>query len=765
MPLRAYTPLTLVNQRVGPTIDDLSAPYFSNRARNTPGPHLNNACREAMKEYTTDRIRNIALVGSTNSGKTLLAEAMLFEGKVIERKGTIEGKNTASDYSEIEQINAKSIFATSLYTEFMDHKLNLFDTPGADDFIGAQLTSLAASDLAVMVVNAQHGVEVGTEILHRRVESAHKPMVLAINQLDHEKANHEATMESINHAFGSKAVVVQYPVNPGTSFNSFIDVLLMKMYSFTGTDGQREELPIPEAEMERAKALNGKLVEAAAENDEALMELYFEKGALTENEIRKGLAIGLASGELYPVFCLSGLRSIGVKRLMEFIIRVGPSPDKPEAPADSEGNPVPCKEEEPTSLFVFRTSNEMHVGEISYFKLTSGTLTENMDLVNVNTGTKERISQIFYVAGKNRAKVSTMHAGDIGATVKLKGTRSNDTLCAPGHERKFPPLQFPHDKFRTAIKPTNEAETDKLSEMLAKAHNEDLTINVEFSKELRQIIVSGQGEHHLNILKWQLENLHKINVEYLPPRIPYRETITKAAQADYRHKKQSGGAGQFGEVHLMIEPYIEGEEPKTKHKINGKELVLNIRDTEELPLEWGGKLVFHNCVVGGAIDARFMPAILKGIMEKMEEGPLTGSYARDIRVFVYDGKMHPVDSNEISFKLAGRNAFRTAFKEAGPKIMEPVYQVEVLVPSDKMGEVMSDLQNRRATILGMDSDKGFERLKALVPLAEMGRYSTALSSLTNGRATYSMAFHSYEHVPGDLQEKLLKAYEETESEE
>lgn len=717
-----------------------------------------------MKTYETRSIRNVTLLGSTDSGKTILTEAMMLEGKLIDRKGTIAGKNTVSDYTEIEQLNQKSIYATPLYTEFMDCKLNIIDTPGADDFVGAVLTALRVSATALMVVNAQHGVEVGTEILARWVEQMHKPMIIALNQLDHEKANYEHAMESLVQSFGNKVVAVQYPVKVGAGFDSFIDVLLMKMYKFTGDTGQREELPIPESEMERAKELHGKLIEAAAENDEKLMELYFEKGSLTEDEIRKGLSAGLALRSVYPVFCVSGLKNIGVKRLMEFIIKVGPSPLDTEVPKNEAGQPVPPDVNAPLQLFVFKTTFEPHIGEVNYFKVMSGKLTENADLLNLNTQTKERFAQIFVAMGKNRTKVSELLAGDIGCTVKLKNTKSGQTLVSGNDGSPFPPFELPNDKYRVAVKPVNEAETEKLGELLNRMHQEDLTINVEFSKELKQIIVSGQGEHHLNTMKWLLTNVHKCDVEFVPPRIPYRETITKVAQADYRHKKQSGGAGQFGEVHLVIEPYEEGMPAPTKYKVNGKEISLNIRDTQEVNLDWGGKLIFYNCIVGGAIDARFLPAIMKGIMEKMEQGPLTGSYARDIRVAVYDGKMHPVDSNEISFKLAGRNAFRAAFKEAGPKIMEPIYDLEVLVPSDYMGDVMSDLQNRRAVIMGMDSDKGFERIQARVPLAEVGRYSTALSSLTGGRATYMMKFSGYEQVPADVQEKLLKAYQDTEEE-
>lgn len=719
-----------------------------------------------MKTYSTDQIRNIALIGNTGSGKTLLAESMMFEGKVIERKGTIEAKNTVSDYTEIEQQNQRSIFSTILYTEFNDRKLNIIDTPGSDDFVGGVITSMYTADTMVMVVNAQYGVEVGTEIFNRHADKLSKPMVIAVNQLDHDKANFEQCIESLKQALGNNRVIIaQYPMGSGESFDGFIDVITMKHYRFNDDTGSREELDIPAEEKEKAEELHNALIEAAAENDESLMEKYFEQGSLTEDEMRSGLTTGINNRQVFPVFCVSGKKNIGTKRLMEFIINVAPDPSLSPMLKNNSKQEITCDAKAPTSLFVFKSIIEPHLGEISYFRVMSGKVTEGMDLTNTVTQTKERLSQLYVVAGKNRAKVTELVAGDIGASVKLKNTKTNHTLCASGLDFTFEPMKFPEPKFRTAIKPKNESEVEKLGELLTRAHQEDPTILVEHSKELKQIIVSGQGEHHLNILKWQLTNLHKLEVEFIPPRIPYRETITKIAQADYRHKKQSGGAGQFGEVHMVIEPYVEGAEDPVKYKVNGKEINLSVRGKEEITLEWGGKLIFYNCIVGGAIDSRFMPAILKGIMEKMEEGPLTGSYARDIRVAVYDGKMHPVDSNEISFKLAGRNAFKEAFRNAGPKIMEPVYDVEVLVPSDRMGDVMSDLQNRRAIIMGMGSEKGFEKINAKVPLAELNKYSTALSSLTSGRATYTMKFASYEQVPSDVQEKLLKAYQEQEEEE
>ncbi len=711
-----------------------------------------------MKKYPTNEIKNIVLLGASGAGKTTLAEAMAYEGRVVDRRGSVETENTLSDYTDIEHQHRRSIFSTVLYTEFNGYKLNVLDTPGADDFCGALFSSFKVADVGVMLLNAQSGFEVGTEIQARYARRHEKPVIAAVNQLDAEKANWEQTVEELRANSEAPIVVVQYPVNPGPGFDSFVDVLMMKMYRFTGDSGQREELPIPPEEMERARELNKALVEAAAENDEALMELYFEKGTLTQDEMRSGIKLGLAKRDLVPLFCLSAKRDIGVKRLMEFVINVAPGPLKAPNFRLVGGGDVQADAGGPVSIFVFKTAVEPHLGEVAFFRVISGTLTEGMELTNMTTGNREKIGQIFVSAGRNRTKVAELCAGDIGCTVKLRATRVNHTLNGPGAEWRINLIGFPKPRFRTAVRAKNSAEEEKLGELLIRATYEDPSIGVEYSKELRQTILSGQGEHHLNILKAQLAGTHRIEVEYLTPRVPYRETITRTAAAAYRHKKQSGGAGQFGEVALVIEPYTEGMAAPTKYRIDGHELAVNVKSTEEVDLEWGGKLVFCSAIVGGAIDARFLPAIMKGIMEKMEEGPLTGSYARDIRVVIYDGKMHPVDSNEISFKLAGRNAFREAFRGAGAQIMEPIYRVEVLVPSDKLGDVMSDLQNRRAVIEGMTSEKGFETLTARVPLAEMNRYSTSLSSLTAGRATYTMTFDGYEQVPAEVQDKLLKAY-------
>jgi elongation factor G len=652
-----------------------------------------------------------------------------------------------------------------LYAEFKNKKINILDSPGLDDFSGGVISSLYAADTAVMTINVQNGVEVGTEIHFRHAEKVNKPMILVVNGLDHEKANFEKSLEMMKERLSHNIILVQYPVNEGNGFNAVIDVLKMKMLRYSKDGGVAEAVDIPAEHADRAAELHGSLVEKAAESDESLMELFFSNDSLSEDEIRKGITKGIISRGMFPIFCVSAKNNIGIDALMEFIISEAPSITDMPLPVNSKGNEVKPNPAGPASVYIFKSSIEEHIGEINYFRVYSGKITENLDVVNSNNSTKERLSQLYVCAGKNRTRVPELHIGDIGAFVKLKNTKTNHTLNVPGNDWKYEGIKFPEPKYRTAIKAQSESDDEKLGEALNKLHLEDPTIIIEYSKELKQIIIHGQGEYHLNIMKWHLDNIYKIPTNFNAPKIPYRETITKSAQADYRHRKQSGGAGQFGEVHMIIEPYEEGSSEVTMQKINGKDIKISVRDKEEITLPWGGKLIYVNSIVGGAIDARFLPAILKGIMEKMEVGPLTGSYARDIRVYVYDGKMHPVDSNEISFRLAGRNAFSQAFKNAGPKILEPVYDVEIMVPSDRMGDVISDLQGRRGMVLGMASEKRFEVIKAKVPLAEMNKYSTALSSVTGGRAIYTMKFAEYAQVPGDVQDAVIKAYSEEEEEE
>lgn len=702
-----------------------------------------------MKEYSNKDIKNVVLLGSSKSGKTTLSEAMLYEGKVIDRRGTVEDKNTVSDNDELEKVNQRSIYATPLYAEFMGKKVNIIDAPGSDDFVGGAISAFRVCENGILVVNAQQGVEVGTSSWIRSADKHKIPLIVAVNQLDGEKADWETTIAALKEELGRKMIIVQFPIATGAGFNGFIDVLTNKYYNFKDANGTREDLDIPADFADQAEMTRQELIEKAAEFDDSLMEKFFEEGTLSEDDIRKGLSLGIRNCEVTPVFCVSAKKDIGVKRLLEFTKNVALSPDVDDT--------------KPASLFIYKNMLEPHLGEVSYFKVMSGVITPGIDLEDPETSNKERFSAIYAVAGTRKEPVDSLRAGDFGCVVKLKNGKSNTTLSAIGSGIVQEKIVYPAPKFRCAIKAKVQQDEQKLGDALKKISSQDPTVVVEYSKELRQTILSGNGEQHINIVKTRLVNEYGVQVELFAPKVPYRETITKVATAQYRHKKQSGGAGQFGEVHLLVCP-AEGE-LNTKFKIDGKETILNIKTSEVTDLEWGGKLEFYNCVVGGAIDLGFMPAILKGIKERMVEGPLTGSYARDIRVFVYDGKMHPVDSKEIAFIIAGRNAFKEAFRNAGPKILEPIYNVEVMTPGEYQGAVMSDIQNRRGILGDLGSDKGFSVLKARIPLAELYRYSTTLSSLTSGSATFTMEFADYQPVPGDVQTKLLAEYEAQDKEE
>lgn len=718
-----------------------------------------------MKVYQTNEIKNIALLGNDGSGKTTLTEALLYESGVIKRRGRITAKNTVSDYFPVEQEYGYSVFSTVYHVEWNGKKLNIIDCPGSDDFVGAAITALNVTDTAVLLLNGQCGPEVGTQNHFRYTEKLGKPVIFLVNQLDSEKCDFDRVLEQLKENYGSKVVPVQYPISTGPDFNSLIDVLLMKKYSWKPEGGEPTIEEIPAEEMEKAQAWHKILVEAAAEHDETLMEKFFESDSLTEDEMREGIRKGLIARGMFPVFCVCAGKDMGVRRLMEFLGNVVPFVDEMPVVHNTRGVPVPPDANGATSLYFFKTAVEPHIGDVQYFKVMSGVVHEGDDLTNADRGSKERMAQLYVCAGSIREKVEELRAGDIGCTVKLKDVKTGNTLNGKDCDNRFNFIKYPNPKYTRAIKPVNEADMEKMMSILNRMREEDPTWVIEQSKELRQILVHGQGEFHLRTLKWRLENNEKLPVQFIEAKIPYRETITKAARADYRHKKQSGGAGQFGEVHLIVEPYYEGMPAPDVYRFNGQEFKVTVKGTETIDLEWGGKLVFINSVVGGAIDVRFMPAILKGIMSRMEQGPLTGSYARDVRVIVYDGKMHPVDSNEISFMLAGRHAFSEAFKNAGPKILEPIYDVEVFCPSDKLGDVMSDMQGRRGMIMGMSSEKGYEKLAAKVPLKEMSNYSTALSSLTGGRASFIMKFASYELVPTDVQTKLMKEFEEQEKDE
>jgi elongation factor G len=709
-----------------------------------------------MPEFDTSHVKNIVLLGHAGSGKTTLAECMLYEAGLITRRGTIEERNTTGDYHELEQERGNSIFSKLMHSKWRGYKINIIDTPGYDDFTGEVISALRVADTGVMLINAVMGVEVGTDIIWDYTEKFKTPMIFGVNKLDDDNADFDKTVREAKNHFGSKVVVVQYPRQQGAGFHEIIDVLRMTMYKFRDTGGKPDKLPIPDEEKAKADELHKELIEAVASNDETLMEKYFDKGELDEDEMKNGLKKAMINHDLFPLFCLSASRNMGSGRLMGFIDNVCPSANEMPPQTTKAGEKLSCDANGPACIFIYKTVSEPHVGELSFFKVYSGTIKSGMELVNESTGVSEKINQLFIVEGNKRTSVNELVAGDIGATLKLKNTHVNNTLHARGKNYELHPIEFPPPNMSMAIEATKKGEEEKLSQALHQLREEDPTLIVEVSAELKQILVHCQGDMHLAVAKWKIEHGHKVEVKFIRPRIPYRETIRKMAEANYRHKKQSGGAGQFGEVFMRIEPWHEGmPDPKG----------LNVRGRDEYPLDWGGKLVFFNCIVGGAIDTRFLPSILKGVMEKMQEGPLTGSYVRDVRVSVYDGKMHPVDSNDISFKIAGLQAFRQAFQQADPQILEPVYHVEVLCPDDITGAVMGDLQTRRAIVEGIDTEGHFQKIIARVPLAEMHDYSSSLRSITQGRAKFKMHFREYAPVPFEIQRKLSDEYNKTVKEE
>ncbi|HYV94859.1 MAG TPA: elongation factor G [Chitinophagales bacterium] len=703
-----------------------------------------------MKVYDDKHIKNIVLLGASKSGKTTLAETMMFEAGLINRRGSVEEGNTVSDYHEIEQQRGTSVYATLMHTEWKDYKINIIDTPGLDDFIGEVIAGVRVADTGVLVLNAQYGVEVGTELIWNYVDQYNKPIIFAINHLDHEKSNFDETVDQGKKRFGKAFTLMQYPLNEGTGFDAIIDLLKMTMYKFGANGGKPEKLPIPDSEKARAEELHNQLVEIAAENDEKLMELYFEKGTLDEDEMRLGLKTGMMKHTVFPVFCISAKKDMGTGRLMGFIDNVAPSASEMPAEKTEEGQEFPCDPKGQTVVFIYKSLIEPHLGNLSLFKVMSGELSAGMDLTNAEHNSSERINQLFIVDGKNRNPINKLVAGDLGATLKLKNTQTNQTLYGKGNEVKIAPIEFPQPRISVAIVAKNKNDDEKISSVLADIHREDPTLLIEYSRELKQVLLHGQGELHLQATKWRLEHIYKMSVEFERMKIPYRETIKKEARTTYRHKKQSGGAGQFAEVAMMIEPFREG------YKVPGD---LTLRGKEEIDLDWGGKLMYHNCIVGGAIDTRFLPSILKGVMDKMTEGPTTGSYVRDINVYIYDGKMHPVDSNDTAFKIAGTMAFKEAFRQADPKVLEPIYDLEILVPEEQMGDVMGDLNTRRAIIMGMDSQGVYQVIKARAPLSELDKYSNTLRSITQGKASFKLRFAEYQLVPGEIQKKLAEEYQ------
>ncbi|MFZ1799414.1 MAG: elongation factor G [Chitinophagaceae bacterium] len=709
-----------------------------------------------MPEFDTSHVKSIVLMGHAGSGKTTLAECMLFEAGLISRKGNIAEKTTISDFHTLEQERRNSIFSTLLHTKWRGYKINIIDTPGYDDFSGEVVSALRVADTGVMLLNAVAGVEVSTDILWQYAENFKTPLIFAVNKLDDEHADFDKTVQEAKNHFGNKITVVQYPLKQGKDFRNIIDVLRMTMYHFKDNGGKPEKMPIPESEKEKADNLHRELIEAVAANDENLMEKYFDLGELDEDDMKTGLKKAMIQRDIFPLFCLSAERNMGSGRLMGFIDNVCPSANEIPPQIAKNGEKVICDANEPPCIFIFKTTNESHVGELSFFKVYAGTVKSGMELENENTGVTEKLNQLFLIEGNKRINVNELVAGDIGATLKLKNTHVNNTLHAKGKNRELPPIQFPKSNMTISVESVKKGEEEKLSLALHQLRDEDPTLIVEYSPELKQLLIHCQGDMHLAVAKWKMENQYKVDVKFSKPKIPYRETIRKMADANYKHKKQSGGAGQFGEVYMRIEPWYEGiPEPQG----------LNVRSRDTYDLDWGGKLVFYNCIVGGAIDTRFLPSILKGVMEKMHNGPLTGSYVRDVRVCVYDGKMHAVDSNDISFKIAGLQAFRQAFQSADPQLLEPISKVEVWCPEDLTGAVMGDLQSRRALVEGIEAEKNFQKIIAKVPQAEMEGYSSSLRSITQGRAKFNKSFFEYAPVPFELQKKLVDEYSKLKADE
>jgi len=695
-------------------------------------------------ESNFKNIKNVVLLGHSGCGKTSFAETMLFESQAISRMGSVLEKNTVSDYTNIEKERGNSIFSTLMHAVWKDSKINIMDTPGYDDFVGEVISSLKVADTALLLINTAHGVEVGTELIWEHIEKYQTPSILVFNQIDHEKADFDSTLEQAVQRFGPKLIPFQYPIK--TDHLAIVDALRMVMYEFDSNGGKPTKKEIPANELARAKEMHNKIVEAAAENEEGLMEKYFEAGTLTEEELTMGLKIALAHQQIFPIFCCSATKNSGSGRIMGFINDIAPSPWECPPAKLTDGQTLACDPNDPnTRIFIFKTITEPQVGLVSYFKVYAGTLQTGADLHNLDKQNSERLGQIFVAEGKNRFPITKLQAGDIGVAVKLKDTHTNNTLATKAQSAKITPIEFPEPRIRTAIVPPGKSDMEKLIRVLHQIEEEDPTIKVEQNAQLKQTILYGQGQLHLDIIKYRIEKVHNLHLQFERPKIPYRETITRMAEESYRHKKQSGGSGQFAEVHMRIEPFEEGMPDPAG---------LTVKNREVEPLEWGGSLAFYWCIVGGSIDAKYANAIKKGIMQKMQNGPLSGSHCQNIRVSVYDGKMHSVDSNDMAFMLAASNCFRQAFEKAHPQLLEPIYDVEIICPDAVMGDIMSDLQTRRAIIQGMDTAGHYQKIKAKVPLMELYQYSSTLRSISQGIAKHSRAFSHYAPLPAELQAKI-----------
>src|SRR5438876_327720 len=685
-----------------------------------------------MQTYQPSDSRNLAIVGHASSGKTMLSEAMLGCAGVIHRMGSIAGATTVSDYHESERQRNISVQASLLHTKWIGKKFNDIDTPGYLDFSSEGLGALRVGDFALVVIHATHGMGVGTDKVWKYATQYGIPKIIVVNAMDKENADFDKILTQAKERFGSHVFPMNLPINPGPGFNQVLDVLRSELVTYArDASGKFQEAPATGAWEERVKQLHKELIEHIAESDDSLLEKFFDQGGLSEEELRANLHAAVQKQLLIPIFCASGETNVGVARLMDFIAKYGSSPvDRQNVKAlDSSGRDVEVslKDAEPT-LYVFKTMSEAQFGELSFFRLYSGAVSVGMDLHNSDRKITERVGQIYILNGKNRTPVNSLNAGDIGAVVKLKDTHTGNTLCSPRRPVSLAKVVYPKPNIHAALKLNSQGEEDKVARGLAALHEEDPTFLFQVDSELHQTVISAQGELHLEVIAERLRKRYNVHVDLIEPRVRYRETIKTKGDSKYRHKKQTGGAGQFAEVWMRIEP--------------------KPRDTG---------LEFHQSLAGQNVDRVFVPSVEKGVHKAAEEGILAGYRVVDVKVDFYDGKMHPVDSKDIAFQIAGYFAFKESFMAARPCLLEPIYQVEIRIPEDAMGKVMGDLSSRRGKIHGMDMDGGFQLIKAHVPAKELYRYSSTLRSLTGGRGVHSEEFSHYEEMPRDQEQKVIEA--------
>ena len=689
-----------------------------------------------MKEYTVDKIRNIALVSHGTVGKTSLAEAMLFSAGETNRLGTIDDGTTISDYSPDEIDRKISISSTMLHLGWKNHKINILDTPGYSDFIGEVIGAFQVVDMAVVLLNGVAGIEVGTETVVRLAEENQIPRIFFVNRLDKEHANFNKVYEMTKERFGNAVAVLQFPANEGEAFDSVVDILKMKLLKFEkNKSGKFTEQPIPEDFADRAVELRNALMETVSENDEELLDIYCDVGELTDEQLKTGLRKQVVAGNIIPLICGSAATNMGVHQLLDMIINIGPSPlDRPKVegvkPQTEEKISRDISIDAPLSALVFKTISEPHVGELSFFKVFSGSMKTGNEVLNATKGSTEKIGQIYLMNGKNRKEIGQVNVGDFGAIVKLRDTSTADTLCDKSNPILLPEIKFPEPVIRVAVEPKAKGDEEKISTGLHTIQDEDPTFKVVVDPELKQTIIHGQGELHLDIIIKRLKEKYGVEVDVVEPRIPYRETIKGAAEGAHKYKKQSGGRGQYGDVSLKLEPQ-----------------------------QRGGDYEFVDAIVGGVIPGKYIPAVEKGVKEAMTGGVMAGYPVVDVKVTLYYGSYHTVDSSDMAFKIAGSMCFKKVFKASKPVLLEPIYEVEIRVPEEYMGDVMGDISSRRGKIQGMDAEGIFQVIKAKVPLAELYRYSTTLRSLTQGRGLHRRKFSHYEDVPKEIADKIISQAE------